>query len=86
MFQYILKRIFLTIPTWLVISVVIFNLSRCATGDAVGDRLQSNAESNTTRVSDALYAETSHDLGLDKPTFYFSFLPVAFPEDRKSVV
>jgi peptide/nickel transport system permease protein len=87
MFQYIIKRLALTIPTWLVISVVIFGLSRCATGDPVGDKLQNNAESNSSsRMSDALYLETAHDLGLDKPTFYASFLPVAFPDTLYKII
>lgn len=81
MFQYIIKRLALTIPTWLIISVVIFSLSRCATGDAVSDKLRNSAESNSTnQISDALYNETAHNLGLDKPTFYFSILPAAFPD------
>ncbi len=81
MFQYIVKRFFLIIPTWLVISVVIFSLSRCATGDVVGEKLGSHAESNSTNgVSDALYAEKAHELGLDKPTFYAALLPAAFPD------
>lgn len=87
MFQYITKRLVLAIPTWLVISVVIFGLSRCATGDIVGDKLRNNSESNSTsRISDALYAETARDLGLDKPTFYFSFLPAAFPDTIYKVI
>jgi peptide/nickel transport system permease protein len=87
MFQYIIKRLALAIPTWLIISVVIFGLSRCATGDAVSDRLRNNAESNSaSRLSDALYTETAHDLGLDKPTFYCSFLPAAFPDTFYKIV
>ena len=87
MFQYIIKRLALTIPTWLIISVVIFSLSRCATGDAVSDKLRNSAESNSAnRISDALYAETAHHLGLDKPTFYFSFLPAAFPDTLYKII
>ena len=87
MFQYIIKRFALAIPTWLVISVVIFGLSRCATGDAVSDKLGNGAESNSaSRLSDALYSETAHDLGLDKPTFYFSVLPAAFPDTFYKII
>ena len=81
MFQYLIKRLAFAIPTWLVISVVIFNLSQCTSGDAVGEKLRNNADSNTGgRISDAQYAETAHDLGLDKPTFYATLLPAAFPD------
>jgi peptide/nickel transport system permease protein len=87
MFQYIIKRLALAIPTWLVISVVIFGLSRCATGDAVATKLGNGAESNASgRLSDAVYAETAHELGLDKPTFYFSILPAAFPDTFYKIV
>ena len=87
MFQYIIKRLALTIPTWLIISVVIFSLSRCATGDAVSDKLRNSAESNSANlISDALYTETAHELGLDKPTFYFSILPAAFPDTFYKII
>ncbi len=87
MFQYIIKRLALTIPTWLIISVVIFSLSRCATGDTVSDKLRNSAESNSSnRISDALYAETAHELGIDKPTFYFSILPAAFPDTFYKII
>lgn len=87
MFQYIIKRLALTIPTWLIISIVIFSLSRCATGDAVIDKLRNSAESNAAnRINDALYIETAHGLGLDKPTFYFSLLPAAFPDTLYKII
>ena len=87
MFQYIINRLALTIPTWLIISVVIFSLSRCEEGDAVSDKLGYSSESNTSnRISDALYAETAQDLRLDKPTFYFSILPTAFPDTFYKIV
>jgi peptide/nickel transport system permease protein len=87
MFQYIIKRLSLTIPTWLIISVVIFSLSRCATGDAVSDKLRNSAESNSANlIPNALYAETAHELGLDKPTFYFSILPAAFPDTFYKII
>ena len=40
MFQYLIKRLAFAIPTWLVISVVIFNLSQCTSGDAVGGNIK----------------------------------------------
>ncbi len=87
MFQYIIKRLALTIPTWLIISVVIFSLSRCATGDAVSDKLRNSAESNSAnQISEGIYTETAHELGLDKPTFYFSILPAAFPDTFYKIV
>ncbi len=87
MFQYILKRFALSIPTWLVISIVIFGLSRCAADDAVSNKLGNGAESNSaSRVSDAVYAQTAAELGLDKPTFYFSILPAAFPDTFYKII
>jgi ABC-type dipeptide/oligopeptide/nickel transport system permease component len=81
MFAYILKRLALFLPTWGLISVIVFALSRCASGDAVTEKLRSNAESTTGQtISKALYTETAIQLGLDKPTFYFSIVPAAFPD------
>ncbi|MBL7814053.1 MAG: ABC transporter permease [Saprospiraceae bacterium] len=87
MVQYIIKRLALTIPTWWVISIVIFGLSRCASSDEVAERLRFNSESNTSnQISDAVYAQTAQELGLDKPVFYFSLQPAAFPDTFYKVV
>ncbi len=78
---YFLKRLLLIIPTWLVISAIVFGLSRCVSGDLVADKLRNNSETTTSNtISEDVYAETAHELGLDKPVFYASIQPAAFPD------
>jgi peptide/nickel transport system permease protein len=82
MFQYLLKRVLIFIPTLLAISLLAFGLSKLAPGDPVelssrgglGDAQRDLA--NAERV----YREKARQLGLDKPAFYFSFSPVAYPD------
>lgn len=85
MFQYILKRILIFIPTFFVISLIIFGLSKMAPGDPV-DVLLSGGAGNEAQSSDLLageeaYAQKSQELGLDKPVFYFVLTSAAYPKD-----
>ena len=78
---YFLKRLLLIIPTWLVISAIVFGLSRCVSGDLVANKLRNSSESTTSNtISEDIYTETAHELGLNKPVFYASIQPVAFPD------
>jgi len=87
MFQYIIKRILIFIPTFFAISLIIFGLSKMATGDPVLVILKGGAQSGTTgQRSDIIagekaYAQKAKELGLDKPTFYFSLTSAAYPRD-----
>lgn len=83
MFQYLLKRLLIFIPTLLAISLLAFGLSKMAPGDPVeqssrggglGDAQSSLA--NAERV----YREKARELGLDKPAFYFGISPAAYPD------
>ncbi len=81
MLNYSLKRILFFIPTWLIISVVIFGLSKCTSGDPVEQKLNMTADSNTNNASsDEMYTETAQKMGLDKPAFYFSITSKAVPD------
>ncbi|MBK7935747.1 MAG: ABC transporter permease [Lewinellaceae bacterium] len=78
MLRYFIRRIFLALPTLLIISLVVFGLSKCTSGDPAlewgedshGDFLQ---QERVIRLK-AKY------LGLDKPAFYFSLTTAAFPD------
>jgi peptide/nickel transport system permease protein len=82
MFQYLLKRVLIFIPTLLVISLLAFGLSKLAPGDPVelssrgglGDAQRDLA--NAERV----YREKARQLGLDRPAFYCGFVPLAYPD------
>ncbi len=62
--EYILRRIFWSIPTALLVSLIIFGIMRFIPGDAAllmvlgGEDVQSNIE---------LYESLRHELGLDRP-------------------
>ena len=78
---YFLKRLLLIVPTWLVISAIVFGLSRCVSGDLVAEKLRNSSETTTSNtISEDIYTETAHELGLDKPVFYASIQPAAFPD------
>ncbi len=85
--MYFIKRLLLIVPTWLVISAIVFGLSRCVSGDLVADKLKNSSE-NTSNfgISETVYAETAQELGLDKPVFYAAILPAAFPDSLHKIV
>jgi peptide/nickel transport system permease protein len=78
MLKFILKRVLFFIPTWLAISVVVFQLSQCTSGDPVAIRLQNDEEKGS--ANEGLYEQTARQLGYDKPTFYVSITSKAYPD------
>ena len=75
MFQYVLKRILIFIPTFLVIAWVTFMLSQVAPGDPV--ELMLGAQSIEGQLAEKLaqekgYIELREKLGLHLPAFYFT--------------
>jgi peptide/nickel transport system permease protein len=78
MLKFILKRVFFFIPTWLAISVVVFQLSQCTSGDPVAIRLQNDDEKSNSNAN--LYEQTARQMGYDKPTFYVSITSKAYPD------
>lgn len=91
MWQYLLKRLLYFIPTLLVISLLAFALSKMAPGDPVEMRLrgESNFEAGPwgeVGISNRVYRQTAANLGLDKPVFYFSLLPAAYPDTLSRIL
>jgi peptide/nickel transport system permease protein len=87
MLLFLLKRLAFFIPTLLVISIIVFGLSKQTAGDPVLNRLPDSEESNASNaLSEELYLETKKELGLDKPNFYFSITSQAFPKDAYQIV
>jgi peptide/nickel transport system permease protein len=85
--MYFIKRLLLIIPTWLVISAIVFGLSRCVSGDLVAEKLKYDSESTSNSgISEENYAETAHTSGLDRPVFYASLMPAAFPDTLHKIV
>jgi len=85
MFGYLLKRILLFIPTLFVISLLAFGLSKCTPGDPVDQVLPPEESNLRTGLVDKAsynkaYNEAARRLNLDKPLFYFSVSPLAYPD------
>jgi len=82
MIGYIIKRIFIFLPTLLFISLLAFGLSKCAPGDPVECILpEDNLDMGSTNIkTSSNYIAASKELGLDKPNFYFSLSPKAYPD------
>ena len=76
MLLYLLRRIFLFIPTLIVISLITFFISVNAPGDPVEimlNRLEgSESHQAQKQAVEKDYAEIRHKLGFDLPIFYFS--------------
>jgi peptide/nickel transport system permease protein len=75
MLKYIVKRIFIFIPTLIAISLITFAIGVNAPGDPVEtilNKQQGEASSSKGLVDESAYISLRHKLGLDLPLFYFS--------------
>lgn len=82
MFLYILKRIFIFIPTLIIISLLAFIISVNAPGDPA-DTLVNAAQDESNQQNSIVEKEKRewrHKLGLDLPLFYFSLSNLATPD------
>ena len=80
LFGYILKRVFIFIPTLFIISLQTFILIAAAPGDPAETMLsRSSAEGQASDklATERSYRELRHKLGLDLPVFYFSITNAA---------
>ncbi len=76
LFGYILKRMVIFLPTLFFISLITFLLISSAPGDPAETMLNRNSgegQASDRLASDAAYRQVRAKLGLDLPTFYFSF-------------
>ena len=72
---YILKRIFIFIPTLFIISVLTFILIAAAPGDPAETMLSRGSgegQASDRLATDRSYRELRHKLGLDLPVFYLA--------------
>lgn len=84
MFQYIVKRILIFIPTLFVISLLTFMLSVSVPGDPVEQLMNGgnneNGQAANKKAKEGDYIKKRHELGLDLPVFYFSLSNAATPD------
>ncbi|MCU0347495.1 MAG: ABC transporter permease subunit, partial [Saprospiraceae bacterium] len=91
MFLYLLKRILLFAPTLLLVSLLSFGLSKCSPGDPVVQYLGEDVFVKYSTPQDLVNAEKSYlqaakDLGIDRPAFYCSVRPLAYPDTLYRIV
>jgi len=84
MLRYILKRVFIFIPTMLAISLITFFISVNAPGDPLDQILNKNAvgdgQAEDKLSSEKTYREARHTYGFDLPLFYFTLSNAAYPD------
>lgn len=85
MLIYFLKRILYFVPTLLIISIIAFVLSRLTPGDPVVQLCGDPFQDEKTGFIDYQQAERQYEacaqlIGRDRPWFYFSLVPLAYPD------
>lgn len=78
---YVLRRVLLSIPTLLIISLAVFGLSKCAPGDPIENVFGEDVSVSPDPLKKAAaYQQKAGILGIDKPVFYFSLSTAALPD------
>lgn len=85
MLRYLLNRILIAVPTLVIISVVIFYMSKIIPQDPVLALLNYRGVDNAIK-NDAQYERIYKELNLNKPSFYFSVLPNNYPKNLNKIV
>lgn len=84
MFQYIVKRLLIFIPTLIAISLLTFVISINAPGDPVDTMLNQSVggdgRSGEKLANEKTYNDKRHELGFDLPLFYFAITNSTFPD------
>ena len=81
MFPYLIRRILLAFPTLIIVSWVVFGLSKCAPIDPVTTIFGHEITPGLDPAGQAAnYRLKSSKLGLDKPPFYFTLTTTAYPD------
>lgn len=90
MFEYIIKRTLIFIPTLFIISLVAFGLSKLAPGDPVELITKGGGGSQDSGVDiiagEKAYLETAKRLGMHLPNFYFSLSSASMPDTLHKVI
>ncbi len=81
-------RFLLLLTTLLVLSLLVFGLSRCTPGDPVAELLQSNLGGGSGKVADYEkdYASLQRQLKRDLPAFYVNITTAAYPDTLHRIV
>ena len=86
MLRYVLRRLFIAIPTLLIISLAVFGLSKCAPGDPVENIFGEDITGSSDQIFLAeRYRQKASLIGIDKPLFYCTMSLAAFPDSLWNV-
>jgi peptide/nickel transport system permease protein len=73
MLVYIIKRLFLFIPVFFIVSMIAFGLSQLAPGDPAAAKTEFTVNSlQALQAQRRAYRQAATDLGLNLPSFYFT--------------
>lgn len=92
MFKYISKRVLIFIPTFIIISLIAFSLSKLAPGDPVelitkgGGGAQNSGQLSDKMAGELAYQQTAERLGLNLPTFYFGLKTKSTPDTLYKII
>lgn len=80
MINYLIKRLIFSLITLIAVSLIIFGISKMGSNDPIRSMMSEDdsAQNNAFYISN--YQALANIFGLDKPVFYFSFSPVAYPD------
>jgi peptide/nickel transport system permease protein len=77
---YFLRRLLWILPTWGLVSILVFTLSRLTTGDPVALKLGIQDGESYKSTSENAYRAAALEMGAHLPTFYFAILPHFYPD------
>jgi len=82
MLKYIIKRLVLFLPIFLMVSMIAFGLSKLAPGDPAEVQTSDAQISSVVNIEAQRrnYRQNAERLGLDKPAFYFKLTTAAYPD------
>ena len=87
MLGYLTKRLFIFLPTLLIISLIAFTLNNFGAGNPIDARLPPVGEGlDDFNYHEEAYYTEAHRLGLDRPLFYFDFTSAAYPDTLHKIV
>lgn len=86
MTYFLLKRIFLIIPTLLLIALTAFFLSKLVPGDPADSMMALQGITSDNPREKQEYAKLYKDLNLDVPLFYCSLLPNFYPHNINKII
>ncbi|NJL76545.1 MAG: hypothetical protein HC892_17540 [Saprospiraceae bacterium] len=85
-----IRRFLLFIPVFLLVSFIVFGLSKQVPGDTVLALMQSSERNsfsaNDLAKTNRVYREIAAREGLDKPNFYFTLTTSAYPDTLHKII